>query len=188
MAKLAAPEDGGPPNGGPDSATNQWFFSLADNSQNLDNQNGGFTVFGRVVGAGMTVVDQIAALPRVNAGSPYDNLPVRDFVGGTIFKENLVIFSSITMLDLPDGDYNFDGVVDGADLLIWQADIGSTTRAEADGNGDGVINQADLVVWRNNYGATAVAAISAVPEPATAAIAFVGAGLLALARRRLRYG
>ena len=31
--------------GDPDSATNQWFFNLADNSTNLDNQNGGFTVF-----------------------------------------------------------------------------------------------------------------------------------------------
>ena len=34
---------------GPDSATNQWFFNLADNSWNLDFQNGGFTVFGRVI-------------------------------------------------------------------------------------------------------------------------------------------
>lgn len=34
---------------GPDTASCQWFFNLANNSANLDNQNGGFTVFGRVV-------------------------------------------------------------------------------------------------------------------------------------------
>ena len=35
--------------GSPDSATSAFFFNLADNSTNLDNQNGGFTVFGRIL-------------------------------------------------------------------------------------------------------------------------------------------
>lgn len=46
----------------PDSATSQWFINLADNSLNLDQQNGGFTVFATVV-EGMDVVDAIASLP-----------------------------------------------------------------------------------------------------------------------------
>lgn len=33
----------------PDSATCEWFFNLGNNSANLDNQNGGFTVFAHVV-------------------------------------------------------------------------------------------------------------------------------------------
>ena len=41
----------------PDSATSQWFINLADNSTNLDVQNGGFTVFARVRGDGMAVAD-----------------------------------------------------------------------------------------------------------------------------------
>src|SRR5690606_10557633 len=102
------------------SATNQWFFNLADNSTNLDNQNGGFTVFGRVVGSGMTVINAIADLPTVNAGSPFDSLPVRNYTSGYLKKANLVTFSSISVLNIPAGDYNFDGKVDAADLTVWK--------------------------------------------------------------------
>ncbi len=47
--------------GDPDSATSEFFFNLADNSENLDNQNGGFTVFANVI-EGMDVVDAMAAV------------------------------------------------------------------------------------------------------------------------------
>ena len=40
--------------GDPDSASSQFFFNLGNNSGNLDNQNGGFTVFGKIVGATST--------------------------------------------------------------------------------------------------------------------------------------
>lgn len=42
--------------GDPNSASSEWFINLADNSSNLDNQNGGFTVFGRVVG-GLQIIE-----------------------------------------------------------------------------------------------------------------------------------
>ncbi|MBI5764875.1 MAG: peptidylprolyl isomerase [Planctomycetes bacterium] len=48
--------------GDPNSATSEFFFNLDDNSQNLDNQNGGFTVFANVV-EGLDVVDAMAAEP-----------------------------------------------------------------------------------------------------------------------------
>ncbi len=57
MAKVA---------GDPNSATSEWFISTQDNSANLDNQNGGFTVFGEVIGNGMAVVDTINALSTVS--------------------------------------------------------------------------------------------------------------------------
>ena len=45
----------------PNSATSEFFISLANNAANLNNQNEGFTVFARVAGNGMTVADAIAA-------------------------------------------------------------------------------------------------------------------------------
>jgi cyclophilin family peptidyl-prolyl cis-trans isomerase len=65
FAKIPAEDQfGNPiPGGGPDSATDQWFFNLGDNSSNLDNQNGGFTVFGNVKNAGgLAVMDALAGL------------------------------------------------------------------------------------------------------------------------------
>lgn len=51
----------------PNSGSTNWFVNLADNRTNLDNQNGGFTVFGRVIPEDMVVVDAIAALPTATA-------------------------------------------------------------------------------------------------------------------------
>lgn len=62
----------------PNSATNQWFVNLGDNSANLDFQNGGFTAFGRVLGGGMTAVDAMAAVPTYDFGPPFGDLPVRN--------------------------------------------------------------------------------------------------------------
>ncbi len=56
--------------GNPDSATTDFFVNLGNNANNLDNQNGGFTAFGRVVSSGMMVVDSIATLPT---GSYFNN-------------------------------------------------------------------------------------------------------------------
>lgn len=49
--------------GNPDSATTDFFFNLENNNTNLDNQNGGFTVFGRLTNPAQEVVRLIAGLP-----------------------------------------------------------------------------------------------------------------------------
>lgn len=86
----------------PNSATSQWFFNLADNSQNLNFQNGGFTVFGRVA-AGLDIMDQIAAVPifRLNNGALTD-VPLRNYQSGQPVSEaNLVFVRSATILNGP---------------------------------------------------------------------------------------
>ncbi len=63
----------------PNSATSQWFFNLANNSTNLDNQNGGFTVFGRVLAAtnatdGTNVLAHFNSLSTNNTIANLNNL------------------------------------------------------------------------------------------------------------------
>ena len=76
--------------GDPNSATSQWFVNLADNSANLDDQNGGFTAFGRVIGDGMTVVDNIAAQPTFTIAG-ITNFPLLNYSSDAmIVKSNFV--------------------------------------------------------------------------------------------------
>jgi cyclophilin family peptidyl-prolyl cis-trans isomerase len=80
----------------PNSATSQWFINLDDNSENLDAQNGGFTVFGQVT-SGMDVVDAIAALPVWNAGSTFNELPMIDYPGNpTPITEEYLVMTDIS--------------------------------------------------------------------------------------------
>jgi peptidyl-prolyl cis-trans isomerase A (cyclophilin A) len=65
------------PPGGVDTATNQWFINLTDNTGSLDTQD--FAVFGEVIDNGMDVVDAIAALPTFPFQSPFGELPLANF-------------------------------------------------------------------------------------------------------------
>ena len=184
----------GPPTGEPpteetiNSATNQWFFNLADNSENLDNQNGGFTVFGQVVGEGMSVVDAIAALPRFGFSGAWNNGPMRNYTSEDfqnfvpVDEDNLVIVESVSVLSLPDGDYDFDGDVDGGDFLSWQRGLGSTLDVSADNNGDAIVDGDDLAPWQANLGGVSSLSALSVPEPTSIALACFG--LLAFLFRR----
>lgn len=66
----------------PNSATSEWFVNLSDNSSNLDNQNGGFTVFAEVV-VGMNVVENIARQPAFDLrnvlGAAFQHTPLLNF-------------------------------------------------------------------------------------------------------------
>jgi len=91
--------------GDANSATNQWFFNLANNSANLDVQNGGFTVFGQVV-AGMDVVERIAALKTCNLVLGSSSTPAPVTTGTQCIEglgiENLVSISNVDISDASD--------------------------------------------------------------------------------------
>ncbi|QOV88826.1 peptidylprolyl isomerase [Humisphaera borealis] len=84
------------PGGGPNSATSEWVINLADNPS-LDTSNGGFTVFGQVINGTLSVVDQIAALPIIDASavSPvFSELPVRNTPAGNPTADDFVFINS----------------------------------------------------------------------------------------------
>ncbi|WP_428308124.1 FG-GAP-like repeat-containing protein [Lacipirellula sp.] len=82
------------------------------------------------------------------------------------------------------GDYNNDGIVDGADFLAWQRGFGQSVEpvgSDADGNLDGDVDGDDLPVWTSNFGRVAPAVPpteAAAPANVTAA-PFVMAALIA---------
>lgn len=89
----------------PNSATSQWFFNLRDNSASLDPENGGFTVFGQVIGDGMQVVNAIATLPLAILSEPFAQLPIRDYTQTdfdndlVITDDNLALITDIVVID-----------------------------------------------------------------------------------------
>ncbi len=96
--------------GDPNSATSEWFINLADNSANLDSQNGGFTVFGQVTASSMAVVDAVAALQRVYVNDTFSDLPLISVpTSGSIQKSNLAIVNAVTRLPLAAVDLDGDG-------------------------------------------------------------------------------
>ena len=88
--------------GDPNSASTEWFINLADNSENLDNQNGGFTVFGQVVNGGMTVAQNIGNLSTLGdfgATGNFAELPLINYAnGGNIEAGNLVLVPTVSVI------------------------------------------------------------------------------------------
>ena len=68
-------------NGDPNSGTDQFYFNLVDNPS----LNSSFTVFGSIT-SGFSVVQAIAALQVVNAGSPLDQLPIDKGASASTFN------------------------------------------------------------------------------------------------------
>ncbi|TWT87483.1 hypothetical protein Mal64_30220 [Pseudobythopirellula maris] len=92
------------------------------------------------------------------------------------------------------GDYNSDGVVDGADFTVWRDSFTQVGEGlPADGNNDGCVCITDYHLWVQHYGETLADLIAApaeaagVPEPATWSLLAL-AGLVAARRGAARRG
>jgi cyclophilin family peptidyl-prolyl cis-trans isomerase len=135
------------------SATSQWFINLANNTT-LDvrtNNAGPYTVFGRVAGTGMTVVDAIGALPRyafTGTGGTFASLPLRNFTqadynaGKPVKLSNVVSIPGIARISplaftASSSNSNVGVTVSGTKLLVAGNQVGSAlitvTATDLDG-------------------------------------------------------
>ena len=116
----------------PNSATNQWFFNLNNNSENLDNQNGGFTVFGEVLTPeDLAPIDAISLLQPLGVTGVFSDLPLvvenaenADFVG----------INNVTLLQQPELEFAViensnpelvNATINDGELLLDYAEDGS---------------------------------------------------------------
>jgi cyclophilin family peptidyl-prolyl cis-trans isomerase len=172
-------------------ATSQWFFNVGNNSF-LDAQN--FTVFGRVLGNGMTIVNAINNLPSVNAavaqnapGEDFDEIPVRNLqqvLSQGDITANEAVMANVTVLNLSAGDFDRSGTVNSNDYSVWRNTFESTTHADADGNGNGRVDAADYVIWRKTLTPSGAGGNTNVPEPSSLSLAPFA--LTAICRRSRR--
>jgi peptidyl-prolyl cis-trans isomerase A (cyclophilin A) len=181
---------------GPNTVTSQWFINQGNNSF-LDSparSDGGFSAFGMVLGNGMTVVDAIGDLPipsnfGFSINSPFNDIPLRNFSGSAINHvrvANTVTVNSISVLSLPTGDFDRNGIVNLGDITIFQSGYGLTTGAyldDGDADMDGDVDGRDFLQWQRNVGSLApLTAAVAIPEPAAMTLVAMAMGL-AFARR-----
>ncbi|MFO0865138.1 MAG: peptidylprolyl isomerase [Gemmataceae bacterium] len=97
----------------PNSATSQFFINLGNNASNLDSQNGGFTVFGKLQGAvDQAIVSSIASITPVDKGSgdpndPFASFPLKNYSGSNFPTDataaNFVLVNDVVIIKQDEG-------------------------------------------------------------------------------------
>lgn len=140
-------------------------------------------------------VDALIELPIATLSAGFNSLRLGGASGvtspgpGAMAFDNIVLKLIDVAAPTDNADFNGDNVVDGSDFLIWQKGVGTGNNlATGDANGDTVVNGLDLEVWKTQFGSDptpSAAAVGAVPEPTTLALAglAVVAGFAAARRR-----
>jgi hypothetical protein len=189
------------------------FEQTSDGRLNVDLAGATPDLYDRILTTGAVrldgVLDVDAGLFGFNPAAN-DTFTIIDTLGGvtgafvTVFPPTLnpglamrVVYNPTSVVlqivgGLP-GDYNQNGVVDGADYIVWRNTLGqSGVGLSADGNGNGTVDNGDYR-WRNHFGQTAGsgAALSsfgsvsmAVPEPVGASLLLVFGAAIWLSRRQ----
>jgi cyclophilin family peptidyl-prolyl cis-trans isomerase len=88
--------------GSANTATDAFFFNLADNSTNLDQQSGGFTVFGQVMENGLQTLATLNGLHTYSgSGQPGTGpIPVASGANTTNFPANITTSDLVTLTNV----------------------------------------------------------------------------------------
>jgi cyclophilin family peptidyl-prolyl cis-trans isomerase len=121
MAKL-----GGQPN----SATSQWFVNQSDNTF-LDTDNGGYAVFGEVLGDGMTVVDVLGSALTYDATTYYSNSAFSDLPLWNVNADNIVLPQDFVKIE------TITALTDESELMTYSVTTSDSGKLAATINAQG---------------------------------------------------
>ena len=121
MAKL-----GGQPN----SATSQWFVNQSDNTF-LDTDNGGYAVFGEVLGDGMTVVDVMGSALTYDATTYYSNSAFSDLPLWNVNADNIVLPQDFVKIE------TITALTDESELMTYSVTTSDSSKLAASINAQG---------------------------------------------------
>ncbi|MEM8945722.1 MAG: endonuclease/exonuclease/phosphatase family protein [Planctomycetota bacterium] len=102
-----------------------------------------------------------------------------DNVGATF--DHLPVVVDFRIVAAADEDFNFDRLVDGTDLAVWESGFGlasDAARNQGDANGDLDVDGHDFLRWQQQIASSASPSTATIPEPATVVFLLIGAGIV----------
>jgi cyclophilin family peptidyl-prolyl cis-trans isomerase len=120
---------------GVDSAQGGWFFNVVDNSEFYTaNMFGEYTVFGRVLGTGVEVLDEMAKVKRYVYSASFTDMPLRNYTSGPVTDDYLVLVHRVRVVDIqPEADGSKLGLLrysvsSSSSGVVEASVVGSTLR------------------------------------------------------------
>jgi hypothetical protein len=123
--------------------------------------------------------DQIPVVAsQLGTGGMFGNFDLPQLAGGlewALMQGAIVNYLEVIESAPLAGDYNDDGVVDAADYTTWRDSLENGTPLVNETASPGTVDEEDYAAWKANFGSVnGPGSTAGVPEPASAALCFLG--------------